>query len=931
MLEIREEADSYGKKLKGVLATARAIGNDPKTLGAFALNQGIEAVEKLNHGMHEFHEMGMTGGQALEAQMQSLSVASLMGLSDTKGAIQGIVEQYGTLAGASAEVTDHIGHLAHEMGISGAEAGKLTAEMSMMAGESMATSAETLEFTKNLAKASGVAPGKLTKEMAANTKDMALFSKEGSKGFAKAAMELHKMNVSMDAAASAANSLLDYETSIEAQMEASALLGREINLDKARELALNHDSAGAMKELVNQAGGLANFQAMNVLEQQKLAAAIGLQPAELQKAMEAQEGQNKLIGEGEAAQSGYMAKLLMVGSGGVKLMQEYGMAMMVMLQFLTSQVAMQGLGNALQFGKNILIAAGNGLLLVGKGIAFATSLIYSAERRAAAAEMIKTAAKWAAEKAHIAFMIAKYAVLKAAAAFGIPGAAGAADKAKEAVTNKLKEKTTAKIKEKGGDLAGKAGDKALDKTTEKGGDLVNKTTDKAAETATKAQKVPKTSGGIGATLKDVASGIKAFGNSKVLMGAGVMIVAAIGLAAMVAGIPTLLVISGIGTVAGVGLKGLAGGIKSFGSGKVAMGAGVMLAAAASIAALGAATILFAAGGVAGTALMIISLIALTAALAILGALGMAGIGFVGVALVLAVGVAMLLLGAAVLIAAIGIAMVVDSFTKMFEVVSMENIGALLLLGPALSLIGAGMLVMAVGLLVAAPALLLFGVAAFLASFGVGALGIGFALLGVGVAMVAGGFFLMSKVLNKDFISLLAELVPVTALLGLGLLSLGVSALVATPGLLLGSLSVGFMAAAVGLLAVVLTAAIPGMLLLIQLGSMAGAFAEIAISMAAMAAGVASFAAAGLLTLPTIMGLIALSFVAPILTALGDSINYDLEGGSSVQSKPEDDKMNILIEEVRGLKAIMAQGGVINMDGKKVGDVLRLSTSTSNLR
>ena len=41
-------------------------------------------------------------------------------------------------------------------------------------------------------------------------------------------------------------------------------------------------------------------------------------------------------------------------------------------------------------------------------------------------------------------MIAKYAVLKAASALGIPGAAGAADKAKEAVTDKLKEKATEK-------------------------------------------------------------------------------------------------------------------------------------------------------------------------------------------------------------------------------------------------------------------------------------------------------------------------------------------------------------------------------------------------------------------------------------------------------------------------------------------------------
>ena len=112
--------------------------------------------------------------------------------------------------------------------------------------------------------------------------------------------------------------------------------------------------------------------------------------------------------------------------------------------------------------------------------------------------------------------------------------------------------------------------------------------------------------------------------------------------------------------------------------------------------------------------------------------------------------------------------------------------------------------------------------------------------------------------------------------------------------------------------------------------MADAFASIAMSMWSMAAGIAAFATAGLLTLPTIMGLIALSFVAPILTLLGDSINYDLQGGSSVEQAPEESEMKILIEEVRALRAAFQTPGVINMDGQKVGDVLGLAVSDSGV-
>ena len=98
----------------------------------------------------------------------------------------------------------------------------------------------------------------------------------------------------------------------------------------------------------------------------------------------------------------------------------------------------------------------------------------------------------------------------------------------------------------------------------------------------------------------------------------------------------------------------------------------------------------------------------------------------------------------------------------------------------------------------------------------------------------------------------------------------------------------------------------------------------------MAAGLTAFALAGVFTLPKIMGLIALSLVAPILIALGNSINFDLGGGSSVSSSTEDSKMDTLIEEIRSLKKAFQTPGVINMDGQKVGDVIGLAVSTSGI-
>ena len=59
----------------------------------------------------------------------------------------------------------------------------------------------------------------------------------------------------MSAVSSITNSLLEFETSIEKSMEASVLLGRQINTDRARQLALVGDQAGLMKEIQRIVGG----------------------------------------------------------------------------------------------------------------------------------------------------------------------------------------------------------------------------------------------------------------------------------------------------------------------------------------------------------------------------------------------------------------------------------------------------------------------------------------------------------------------------------------------------------------------------------------------------------------------------------------------------------------------------------------------------
>ena len=94
-----------------------------------------------------------------------------------------------------------------------------------------------------------------------------------------------------------ADSLLNFESSIEKELEAELLLGKDINLEKARQAALNNDIATVAEEIAKQAGSAAEFGEMNRIQQQALADAVGMSREELASSLFVQEQIGNLTGE----------------------------------------------------------------------------------------------------------------------------------------------------------------------------------------------------------------------------------------------------------------------------------------------------------------------------------------------------------------------------------------------------------------------------------------------------------------------------------------------------------------------------------------------------------------------------------------------------------------------------------------------------------
>ena len=86
-----------------------------------------------------------------------------------------------------------------------------------------------------------------------------------------------------------ADSLLDFESSIENELQAELLLGKNINLEKARQAALNNDLATVAREISNQIGDSAEFSKMNRIQQEALAKSVGMNREDLAQTLFVQE------------------------------------------------------------------------------------------------------------------------------------------------------------------------------------------------------------------------------------------------------------------------------------------------------------------------------------------------------------------------------------------------------------------------------------------------------------------------------------------------------------------------------------------------------------------------------------------------------------------------------------------------------------------
>jgi hypothetical protein len=296
----REKAKAGGNAFQVMATGLSSVGKSLVTnmLDPLTLVTGlIDTFVKLDKAAGDFAKsQNMTYSDALKARESYASMAASSGdlalnasnLMETQTAIG---EQLGTNGKLSESDLKTFTKLREQAGMTNEELLGMQ-KYSMATGgslkenvESFQASAKIMSFQKGVA----LNTKKLMADMSNVSNRTKLSIQGGADGLAKSAVAAKLMGGDLGKVADIADQLLNFEQSIESELSAELLLGKDINLEKARQAALNNDLATVAEEITKQAGSAAEFSKMNRIQQDAMAKAVGMTADQLADTLVEQE------------------------------------------------------------------------------------------------------------------------------------------------------------------------------------------------------------------------------------------------------------------------------------------------------------------------------------------------------------------------------------------------------------------------------------------------------------------------------------------------------------------------------------------------------------------------------------------------------------------------------------------------------------------
>ena len=118
---------------------------------------------------------------------------------------------------------------------------------------------------------------------------------------ARAVTQAKALGFELEQIAASGAALLEFETSIENELKAELLTGKQLNLEKARLAALTGDYETLTAEIAANVGDFNDFSQMNVLQQEAIATSVGMTADQLANSLVTEENRAQLLADAVAS------------------------------------------------------------------------------------------------------------------------------------------------------------------------------------------------------------------------------------------------------------------------------------------------------------------------------------------------------------------------------------------------------------------------------------------------------------------------------------------------------------------------------------------------------------------------------------------------------------------------------------------------------
>jgi hypothetical protein len=768
------------------------------------IKKGIERFIELDKAAEDFRKLtGFSSTQMKElrkdAEAINVQFADMgVRIENVYKSAKALTDVFGRTSLVSKEALKNVSLLSVNLGVAEESSANVLSTFQGLGGATEQAAMNIIKVGAGISEKAGV-PFRLVMQDVANASETTLSMLGANPSrLMKSAIAARAMGMELNKMVASQRKLLDFSASINDELEASALLGKNINFQLARQLAFEgrtEDAARATLDVVKRSG---DFNKMNIYQREALAKASGMELKDLTKMMAVDAQRDAILNGSDDAKR----KILLAQEKELKQLKERDKLdsedLVKQNQKALMQQRMQGIMTKLKnIFDSISVAIGDilepiitplaaviipafrligilakvlgfilkGLLLpitlIGKGFGYVADAIDSA---------ISSFTGFSDDvKEYITYALGVvggvgtlyYLFFGGGGVSGLlKNIGGVFAKAKEGMGSLLKSGAGA-IKDKVSSIFGKGSGDA---------------TKAATESASASEKIKPAAGeGVKNFLKDLAEGLKAMKGGDVLFGALNLIPASIGLIAMIPGFVGASLLSRLdGGAIKTALTGLAEGLTSMASTTVLGGSIALAVAAAGLAVMLVGIPAMAAIAVLGTAFSA-GLIAMSTGLSALGGNPMA---WLGIAAIGVLSLAFVGFGYAAKLMAEAFTQIADSLPEVIsplaDIVMMSPLFGLAAAG--IGILGvsiAGLALLAYPAIIAAGAITLLGLSTSIlskgieplerlarldvinAAMGIGSLGVALTKFGAGSAAAGLGSF-VGKFLGGDPIKRLEQ-------------------------------------------------------------------------------------------------------------------------------------------------------------------------------